>query len=247
MNSRNCSLTGCLWLVLILSLVLTASAVAETYVSYNGQFQITYPDTWEQVDYRTADFYIRQATGALDYEAVFADKQSPKVFEGVYVIMTLDTNGGLSQSQIDSAVSVVSESFDRPKVEIPLDSFPTGLTLKDVAYDPDRQILAAMSDVTDEGSAPRKNILVQKFYDRGMANFYFYSPDSLLSESMTALTTMLASFSTDLTQVEKKPVKIADIDARRDSKTTRYIILFVGLAVILIGIIAVRSRQRKKH
>ena len=229
-----------------MSLLLAATAAAETFVSYNGQFHITCPDTWEQVDYRTADYYIQQATGSLQYEAVFAAKDSPKVFEGVYVILTLDTNGALTQTQIDSAVGVVRESMDRPLVNLPLDSFPTGLTLNMVAYDTAHQILAAMSDVTDEGTAPRRNILVQKFYDRGMANFYFYSPDSLLSESLTSFTNMLASFSTDMSTVEKKPVKIADLDARKSSNSDRLVILFVGLAVILVGIIIVRARQRKK-
>jgi len=246
MRSKRFSPGGCVRLALVLSLILTTAGLAATFTSYNGKFHFTYPDTWEQIDYQTADFYIRQATGAVDYEAVFAAKDSPAVFEGVYVIMTLDTTGELTPQQIDSAVGVVRESFDRELRELPLDSFVGGLTEEIVAYDSTNKILAALSDVSEEGSAPRKNILVQKFYDRGMANFYFYSPDSLLTESLGSLTEMLASFSTDMTQRATEPVKIADLDSEDSFDSTRNVIMWGGLIVILICILMVRVRQRRR-
>jgi hypothetical protein len=247
MRLRRFSVTSCLQLALVLSLFLTAAVLADTFVSYNGKFHITYPQTWEQVDYQTADFYIRQATGSLEYEAVFASKDSPAVFEGVYVILTIDTAGALDQTQIDSATGVILESFGRNLIELPLASFATDLTDAIVGYDRDNQLLAVMSDVTEEGAAPRKNILVQKFYDRGMANFYFYAPDSLLTESMGTFSEMLASFSTGTVQADAEPVKVADIESRKSSDSTNNIIMYAGLFVILLCLILVRLRQRKRR
>jgi hypothetical protein len=198
------------------------------------------------VDYQTADYYIRQATGGFNYESVFAAKDSPAVFEGAYVILTLDTTGALAQAQIDSAIGVIRESFGRNLVAMPLASFASALTDANIGYDRDLQLVAVLSDVTEEGSAPRKNILVQKFYDRGMANFYFYAPDSLLAGGLEAVTEMLASFSTDMDRTDTVPVKVADIESRRSSDSTRNIALFGGLTVILLGIILVRLRQRRK-
>ena len=235
----------CLRWALVL-FVLPAAAAAGTFVSYNGGFHFTYPETWEQLDYQTADYYINQATGNLDYEAIFATKDSPAVFEGVYVILTLDTSGLMSQPQIDSAVAVVRKSFDRELVDLPLDSLATGLDESMVAYDHDNQLLAVLSDVTEEGGVPRKNLLVQKFYDRGTANFYLYSPDSVMAGSMESLRAILASFSTEEVRQDTGPVKIADIESRKSEGVDPNVILFCGLAVILVGLILVRARQRKK-
>ena len=233
-------------LALLLSLLPAGALFADTFVSFNGQFHITYPETWEQVDYQTADYYIRQATGGLNDESVFAAKDSPSVFEGAYVILTLDTTGALEQAQIDSAIGVIRESFGRNFVSLPLASFATELTDANIGYDRDLQLVAVLSDVTEEGSAPRKNILVQKFYDRGMANFYFYAPDSLLAGGLGALTEILASFSTDMDRKDTVPVKVADIESRRSSDSTRNLALYGGLIVILACIILVRVRQRRK-
>jgi hypothetical protein len=247
MSSRRLAITRHLRLALALVLVLTTSVAAGTFVSYNGGFHFSYPDTWEQVDYQTADYYIKQATGATDYEAVFATKDSPAVFEGVYVILTLDTTGQMSPVQIDSAVGVIRESFERNLVEMPLDSFAAGLTESMVAYDTSAQILAVLSNVTEEGGTPRKNLLAQKFYENGTANFYLYSPDSVLAGSLDAFTQMLSSFSTGEIEDDTTPLKVVDLESRRSSETDPTFILFCGLAVILIGLILVRVRQRKKN
>jgi len=246
MRSSRLSAKNCLWLALILSLLLVTTASAETFVSYNGKFNITYPDTWEQIDYQTADFYIRQATGDLAYEAVFATKDSPAVFEGTYVILTVDTSGALDQSRIDSAIGVIVESFGRNLAELPLASFATDLSEAVVAYDRDLQIMAAISDITEAGSAPRKNILVQKFYDRGIANFYFYVPDSLLSEGLGSLSEILASFSTETTRTDTTPVKVADLESRQSSDSTNNVVMYGGLIVILLCLVLVRIRQRRR-
>ena len=226
MRSSRLSAKNCLWLALILSLLLVTTASAETFVSYNGKFNITYPDTWEQIDYQTADFYIRQATGDLAYEAVFATKDSPAVFEGTYVILTVDTSGALDQSRIDSAIGVIVESFGRNLAELPLASFAT--------------------DLSEAVVAPRKNILVQKFYDRGIANFYFYVPDSLLSEGLGSLSEILASFSTETTRTDTTPVKVADLESRQSSDSTNYVVMYGGLIVILLCLVLVRIRQRRR-
>jgi hypothetical protein len=246
MRSPRFSVSRSLRLAFLLSLLIVSSVVAETFVSYNGTFNITLPETWEQIDYQTADYYIRQATGNLEYEAVFTAKDSPSVFDGTYVILTIDTTGALDQPRIDSAIGVIVESFGRNLVELPVANFAEELSEAIVGYDRDLQILAVVSDVTEEGSAPRKNVLVQKFYDRGMANFYFYAPDSLLAEDMSSFSELLASFSTEVVRTDTAPVKVADLEAREASDTTSDVILYGGLVVILLCIVLVRVRQRKR-
>ncbi len=246
MRSTRFTITSCLLSALVLAVILTTAVLADTFISYNGKFNITYPETWEQVDYQTADYYIRQASGGLDYEAVFAAKDSPSVFEGVYVILTVDTSGALDQPQIDSAIGVIMETFGRSLKEMPLASFATDLTETTVGYDPDNQFLAVLSDVTEEGAAPRKNILVQKFYDGGMANFYFYAPDSLLQGGLASFSEMLASFSTGTVRTDTEPVKVADVESRQSSGSSSNVIMYSGLVVILLCIVLVRVRQRRR-
>ena len=38
--------------------LLPGSSTAENYVSLNGEFYITYPEGWYQVDYNTVDYYL---------------------------------------------------------------------------------------------------------------------------------------------------------------------------------------------
>ncbi|MCP4684909.1 MAG: hypothetical protein GY867_05600 [bacterium] len=246
MRSRTSIVRNWLHLALALTFLLTANGLAETFVSYNGGFHISCPDNWEQVDYQTADYYIRQATGNLNYEAVFAAKDSPSVFEGVYVILTIDTSGSLTQPQIDSAIGVIVQSLGRELKEIKLASLTADLSEEIVGFDSELQTLAAMSDVTEEGGAPRKNVLVQRFYDRGIANFYYYGPDSLLTEGLGSFSEMLTSFSTEEVGSEDADVKVADLESRGSSESTNDLVLYGGLTVILLCLVMVRIRQRKR-
>ncbi|MEW5994010.1 MAG: hypothetical protein AB1744_06400, partial [Candidatus Zixiibacteriota bacterium] len=105
---------------------LATSAAAGTYVSLKGEFYITYPDEWAEVDYRVVDIFLAQgrSDSALPiYETVIAPKSAPHFFSEDYCILTVDTLGDLNDGQIDSVLKAYGLSFDalieeRPFAEV---------------------------------------------------------------------------------------------------------------------------------
>ena len=106
MNNFTGRLTRLLGILALAGLV-GASATAETFVSFNGKFHFSYPDSWAQVDYQTAEFYLTrgEAETEVDFEAVFSERQTFVIFQGQYLILTVDTVGNMTPEKIDSVLA----------------------------------------------------------------------------------------------------------------------------------------------
>ena len=226
-----------------------ASATAGDFVSFNGKFHITYPENWKQVDYSTADYYIGQAKGELNYEAVFHKEDSLPLFEGSYLILTIDTVGNLTQQQIDSVLDVLTGAFDKQIAESSPEEFLVEANKEVIVYDRENQAVAIISDVTEEEVGPRRNVLAMKFFEQGIANFYFYSPGPSFETCLPEFRAILASFATGTLErsAQAEPVRIADIEDDGGSGTVfAYIPVAVVLAIV-IGIVVRRRRRRVKQ
>lgn len=224
---------------------LTAPASAEEFVSLNGGFRIAYPPNWMQVDYRTADHYIQQTGARLAYEAVFMDRAAPSFFEGDYLILTVDTVGELTQQQIDSALAALAEDLGREIAEVTPDEFMADTSGAILTYDRENQAVATVSDVVVGQVRPKKNILVMKFYNKGVANFYFYSAEGDFARALPLYKQIFATFTTESRQRTGGPeeIKVYDPDAR-GVNTTLFVIIggFLVAAVVIIIIIAQKKR-----
>jgi len=232
--------------VSILALLATASAIAEPFVSFNGKFQFTYPPTWKQVDYRTADYHLsrgRAAGDELNYEAVFADSRAYAIFSGQYLILTVDTIGALDDRQVDSVLEVMGGDFGRKVSRMSADSFLVAWNMEDIAYDATTRSAAVISELEGDETGPRMNALIMRFYEHGIANFFFYCPKAEFEAGLPVFKEMVASLSTENLQqaLKTKSVKVAEVD---DSWSVgRYAALIGGLVVLLVIILAVRSRR----
>jgi hypothetical protein len=233
-----------------LALILLAqpsTVTADTFVSFNGQFHFSYPDTWMQIDYMTAEYYLTRGKPdqEVDFEAVFSVRETTVLFQGQYLILTVDTVGNLTPEQIDSVVAVTADEFGLPVKEVSSESFLAASSRDSIQYDRASGILAVETEVPGDNTGSRINLLVVKFYERGIANFYFYAPLTEFSLGLPAYREMVASFSTENigAALGSDPVRVADTDG--ETNVGKYLLVFFGLLMIVTVILVVRKRAKK--
>jgi hypothetical protein len=236
----------------ILPLILLAqpsSVFAETFVSFNGQFQFSYPDTWMQIDYMTAEYYLTRGKPdqEVDFEAVFSVKETQVLFQGQYLILTVDTIGSLTPEQIDSVVAVTADEFHLPIKEVSPDAFLAASCRDSVVFDRADRVLAVETEVPGGNAGPRINLLVMRFYERGIANFYFYAQSTEFSLGLPDYRQMVTSFSTENLEqaLGRDSVRVADADTEGGTNVGKYLLVFVGLLVIVAVILIVTRRAKK--
>ncbi|MEW5795340.1 MAG: hypothetical protein AB1772_03170 [Candidatus Zixiibacteriota bacterium] len=236
---------GCTILAVVGSYV---PAGAGTFVSYNGKFHFVYPESWIQVDYTTAEVYLTRGDPEkeVDFEAVFSETKTYALFQGLYLILTVDTVGQLLPEQIDSVVNTLTREFRRPIKEVTPDAFLAAPCRDSIVFDREGGRVSIESEVPGDRSGPRTNLLAMKFYEHGIANFYFYAPSAEYAGGLPILRHMVMSLSIGETPpaVSAEPVKVADIGT--DGKKARnYGLYFGGPLFIIFVIVIVRLRKKK--
>ncbi len=240
---------------LLLMMIGSSVVLAENYVSWSGDFYIALPDDWEQIDYQTVDvFLISNQAGrdVLDYDAVFAPSNSIPFFTGNYLILTVDTVGELTQTQIDSVLNQMRETFGRDIKYYPVADFLSDLKSNAPSYDADKKLTTVVSDIIQQGQVTKKLMYMTKFYERGLATFYFYSPDSLFDQSKDIFKDILQSFSTEDIEAAagQQEVRVADIDSEettvnKGDEDSLPIVLYIVPISILIVIIIIAARKKR--
>ena len=252
--------TTAITLLLLLALITAPAAGQEPeqtiYFSSNGKFVINYPDTWNQMDYNTVDYFLMTSDAsqqALNYDAVFALKESIPFHEGPYLILTVDTSGPLNQAEVDSLLEQLGETFGEG-----IKYFPTGDYLADLEshapnWDAEKRQITILNNITEQYKIIKRNLWVMQLYDGGITNFYFFAPDSLFVQYRPIFEQIINSFSTENLDavIPKQKHKLADIkdspDVDDESDSYKYISIYAGLVAIFIIIIASRKRRRAKR
>ncbi|RKX21806.1 MAG: hypothetical protein DRP45_11930 [Candidatus Zixiibacteriota bacterium] len=237
-----------LWILTATVLLCMAVTVsAETFVSFNGNFSFSYPETWIRIDYNTADYYLSQAGGNPEYEAAFAANDSTAIFQGSYLVLTVDTVGELSTIQIDSVVDLLSSGLNLELAEVTTDEFMTSASDKFVQFSSELKAASAVSILSENSAESRVNLLAVKFYKHGVANFYFYCLESKFDDMAPVFKQIFTSFSDENIEdaLKVEPLKIADVNNKTESNAVRNWGLIGGVVVILLIIIATRRIRRK--
>lgn len=230
------------------------SANAANYVSFEGQYTISYPDDWGQVEFQRVDEYLAKLgvdRAAFSYEAVLAPQASPLFYEGTYAIVTLEKVGQLSGTQIDSVLKSIQDSFGQVVVRSPgagLDSMTSALLPQ---YDDQIKTLALIMEPQARDVYPKRTLLATRFFEHGIANFYFYAPDSTWAQDRTTFINILSSFSTESPEtalpVESlKVVDPKDLQERSESRS-RQPLYWGGGAVAIIVILLARKLRRRRQ
>ncbi len=246
-------------LIVVAVLLIAPALLAENFVSFRGKFYVTYPDTWKQIDYLTVDAYLQQAGARrrmLDYEAVFAPIGSEPWYRESYLILTVDTLGKLSEKQIDSVLVRFEDSFEKPREIRSTANLFQGLSYGKIAYDPTTQTAAVISSEAGPETGDKSILLVMRFYEHGIANYYFYATDSTFGNYVQILSSVVASFSTENLEgaIPKGTAKIADpekmakaTDIKEDKKMPIWAPTSGAVVVILIIALAAARRKRKQR
>ncbi len=227
--------------------LLPTGLMAGTYVSFTGEFSISYPEPWSQVDYRTADYFISGAGNEANYEAVFASKDSGPVFQGEYLILTVDTTGPLTAPQMDSVLAGMKKSFKRDISEVAPEALISPDCKRVITFNREQQILAVASAPNKNSESSQMNLMALRFYEKGIAGFYFYAPDSLFEASLSDFQQIFASFSTENLDeaMNSEPARVADIEKRRgDSGGGGSVALIVGLIIVLAAVAYMVVKRR---
>ena len=239
--------------ILVLVVLLAAvCAQAGTFVSFNGKFHITYPESWYRIDFQTADFYLAHGDpdAGVNFEVVLHERATRTLFQGQYLVLTVDTTGLLQAGQIDSVLAGMEKEFGRPLKKVARDAFLTAPDTGVIFFDEEDSVAAIENQVSGDDLGSRTNLLVMKFFEGGIANFYFYAPSHEYSASLPLYRDIVASFSTQnmdaALAAATEPVEVADIDQDGGSSVANYLIIFAGLALILIVILIVRLRSGSK-
>lgn len=241
---------------ILLCLAGCSSALAGTYVSLNGQFHITYPEDWYQVDYRTVDYYLSQGGSKrviYNYEVALAPKASAQWNAGAYMMLTIDSIPNMTPKQVDSVLENLAASVDRPVNKSHAGTFDAAWRAMEVPYWPDQQVGAVTIEPNPSLGDHTRTMVVLKFCPVGTANFYFYAPDSAWDASKTVFAGIISSFSTQELEkaLPKETLKVADANRLKESASRglpKYSVpIFSGLVVVLIVIIAARRRRAGKQ
>ncbi len=236
------------------ALLIAATASAKNFISYNGQFYLTYPDSWEQIDYRSVDFFLSQNNAdpsLLNYEAVLAPATTRTFYEEPYVLLTFDSVGELIGRSRDSAVSAIAAGFANQIDSVSGNEVLSKLKADMPLYVSDQRLLLVQTDMHEGRTITRRNLLAVRFTMHGVANFYFYATDSAWSSALPTFVQIAQSL-TEGTQpagATKETLRVADLSKDADSKSPdirRYWPIPSGLVVILIAILAAR-RKRKRN
>ncbi len=240
-------------LAALLAPAIAPTAVAKSFVSFNGKFHITYPDTWEQIDYRSVDFHLSQSNSnpeLFQYEAVFSPASERPFYEQSYLLLTVDTMGELIGGERDSAIASISRGFSGK-----VDSLISGDLFADLRpdtpkYDPRSRMLAVQTEIHEGRVTVKRNLLVIRFYEQGLANFYFYAPDSLWQKALPEFAQIARSFTVGAPQAAapKESVKVANLEKEDStaSKPRSWLPFGSAFIVIIIAVmVAVRRRRRR--
>ena len=207
--------------LLLLLLVFAVSAQANTYVSLKGKFYIEYPDTWGQVDYLTTDYFLSMSGAEMedfDYDAVLALNVVGAFHDNAYLLLSVEPTGKLRRRQVDSVLNEMKEIFGEDVVYSPLDLGTTDIHSSAPVYDRSKGLITVLNDITEGQTVVKKSLYAMKFYEHGMAHFYFYCADSLYEEYQPVFESMLKSFSTEdfRSKLPREELTLVDPDNQPD-------------------------------
>jgi len=249
------SYAGYVRLVLCAMLIVLTTglpSMAKEYVSFNGKFHITIPDHWYRADYRTVDFHLQQSTDdreVLNYEALFTPTEGGRFADDVYLLLTIDTIPELSLSQIDSVLRGLTETFGEGLKYAPMNDYLNSMKSDAPVYDAENKTVAVLTNISEQDMLVKKNLMVMKFYENGIANFYFYAPDTLYKRNEPIFASIVSSFSTgDLeAALPREELKVVDLESRQKSNQKYGLPISIFVVVMIVVIVAARRRRSRKN
>lgn len=250
-----------LCMILIAAAASTANASTHNYVSWKGGFYISYPEAWQQVDYGLADTFLKinqAGETILDYDVVISDTLSKAFFDGEYFVLTVDTVGLLTETEVDSVLGDLFSTFHSKLSYFPVANLLANLEANAPSYDSDQKVASVINKIEITGGTYKRSLLMMKFYEKGIATFYYYAPDSLFDQGMKIMQQVVMSLSTediDAAAASQDQVKVTDATipepeeyepSSSRSKNGKGIPVAVAIAILIVMIAVIRRKRKKR-
>ena len=248
-------------LLLVTAAILLSAGMADagTFVDLKGDFYFDYPEDWMEIDHRVVDLHLmanQAGETTLDYEAAFAPKESSPFYSGAYFILTVDTMSAAdAERSIDSVLNDMKAKFGKRVKYYPVADFLADMKSNAPSYDAEQKTINVINDIVEGDVVIKRHLLVRKFYERGVASFYFYAPDSLFAQAEPTFSKVLESFHSGgaeemLPSETLKVANLGDVTEKPpvdddDSTVSRFGIPVAVLVVL--GIILISARRRRKN
>ena len=232
------------------------SSKMNTYVSLNGNCSIEYPADWYQIPYPEFDRYLDSKNAGrpiYDYDAVFASKEAKPFYLGSYFIMSIERRDKLTKKQIDSVLVSLSMNFGEGVKYFPVSDFLADLKSDKPSYDKETKTVSIYNKIVKGSNEIKNSLVMMKFYDYGIATFYFYALGDDFERDKETFRKITESLNSDDIQskLPKEEVKVAEIDTSKkvfavsESNKSNWVIYF-SLAVVIM-VVLMRLKRKKNR
>lgn len=219
-----------------------------TFISFNGKFYIHFPSRWRQVDYQTVDFYQQQAGQIMEYEAVFAPPDASPFFQRDYFVLQADTVGPLMGDAIEPFLSTIERNAKVTIERKESTNLATDLAVDGAIYDKSSQVLWSLTQIRDRENVLKRTLVAERLYERGIARFIFYTPESEYLSLVPTFTQVVKSFGSENyeAKIPKTEMVIADTTAmnKEKDKKTNYILPIAVAVALTTALVIARSRKK---
>lgn len=222
-----------------------------TFISFNGKFYFKFPSRWIRVDYKTADFYLQQSGQAPEYEAIFAPATSSPFFIYDYLVLQVDTIGNMTDPLIDTVLAELQTEIGTTIRRVPrVANIETELTLGTALYDESAKTFWGLTDVVDRDNVRKLTLIAEKYYERGIARFSFFAPDTSYTSLLPLFRQVIATFGSENYQTKSPVLEVAVADSTKFKKDQKngikpIFIVFGCIVAVLTAIVLSRIRRKK--
>jgi len=256
-----------LLLVLLGLLIYPVFSEAKTYINWNAEYYVDYPEDWYQVPYGTVDFFLNSQgvdPETYTYDVVLAESGDAAFFNVPYAFLHFQPVGKLSRREIDSVLDKISKEYGNEWAAGSLKDIDRSFGMARPVYDKKYKAVVVKSRITSDVT-DKYMLEIRKFFKNGVFVLLGYAPEESFEKANKVFLGLLHSFSDENLEAmaPKDSFKVVDVSTRTAptyneedfqetatdegmSDSAKIIIYIAVLIVIMAAVIAAIFIKKKK-
>lgn len=267
--------SGAFLVALALVFIISSSALAEdaenaetaetagNYVNWGKKYYITIPGDWRQIERSNVESFLQlhgKNPEEVDFDIFLCPKDASPFYSQAYVFISAEQLAN-SVSFADSIYAGMGREFDK-LINEAADAGPISRMKSRVpVYDKSTQTITQVSELNTQGQNQIMT-LVMKFYDYGIATFYYYTTADKYEGFKDKFKEISDSFSgEDLEEAAgvDKPniVDVSDINAQTNTSEAVQIAeedpgeskvifpLAITISLAMVALVVIRKRRQR--
>ena len=232
------------------------------YVNWGKKYYITIPNDWRRIERLNVENFLKihnKDPRQVDFDVFLCPKAAVPFYSQAYVFVSAEEVEN-SVSFADSIYVGMEREFDKMIDEMARAGPISRMKSRKPVYDKSTQTITQVSEVNAQGQNQIMT-LVMKFYDFGIATFYFYTTEDRYQSFKEKFKEIADSFSDkDLEKASggaiPKIVDVSDINSQTntpggalgggdDSETPGAILPWaVAISLAIMVLVVIRKRRR---